>query len=135
MSFKLIRRQLLALTALAMVGGAAQAATVYQLESITFNTSSASGTYVFGAPGLLAASQCISCGLSTVTDDGAGNLTVDTVQYRLKGFGADFTHVFAGTTTLGTATSLIKGAETCVINPPQYRHPVLQLGGSSRLHR
>lgn len=118
MSFKLIRRQLLALTALAMVGGAAQAATVYQLESITFNTSSASGTYVFGAPGLLAASQCISCGLSTVTDDGAGNLTVDTVQYRLKGFGADFTHVFAGTTTLGTATSLIKGAETCVINPP-----------------
>jgi len=119
MSFKLIRRQLLALTALAMVGGAAQAATVYQLDSITFNTSSVPGqTYTFGV-GLLAASQCISCDLSTVTDDGAGNLTVDTVQYRLKGFGADFTHAFAGTTTLGAVTSLIKAAgETCVINPP-----------------
>lgn len=102
-----------------MTTGLAQGATVYQLSSITFNTSSASGTYVFGAPGLLAASQCISCGLSTVTDDGAGNLTVSQVQYLLKGFGADFTHTFAGTSTIGAATSLIKAAgETCVVNPP-----------------
>lgn len=115
MLLRSIRRQLLVVAALAMAAGTAQSATVYQLQSITFNTSSAPGTYTFGA-GPLAASQCISCGLSTVTDDGAGNLTVGQIQYLLKGFGADFTNTFSGTSTLGT-TSLIKTAgETCVVN-------------------
>lgn len=113
-----IRRQLLALAALAMVGTTAQGAIVYQLKTITLNTSSAPGTYTFGA-GALAASACITCGPggSLLTDDGAGNLTVDQLQYRLSNFGGDFIHTFSGTSTLGT-TSLIKGAgETCVDGP------------------
>lgn len=106
------------LAAIALLGlaGMAQAASVYQLTSITFNTSSAPGTYAFGA-GPLAASVCITCGSSLATNDGLGNITVDSLSYNLNGFGANFTHTYSGTTVLGAATTLIKGAgETCVVN-------------------
>ena len=106
------------LAAIALLGlaGIAHGATVYQLQSITFNTSSAPGTYSFGA-GPLAASVCITCGSSLATDDDLGNITVGSLSYNLNGFGANFTHTYSGTTVLGAATTLIKGAgETCVIN-------------------
>ncbi|MCL4790676.1 MAG: VPLPA-CTERM sorting domain-containing protein [Gammaproteobacteria bacterium] len=100
--------------------GIAHGATVYQLQSITFNTSSSGGgaiTYTLGAPGLLAASVCSGCGISLATDDDLGNITVDSLTYTLNGFSANFTHTYSGTTTLGAATTLIKGAgESCVIN-------------------
>ncbi|MEZ5563804.1 MAG: VPLPA-CTERM sorting domain-containing protein [Gammaproteobacteria bacterium] len=106
----------LAAIALLALTGVAHGATVYQLQSITFQTSSAAGVYPFGA-GPLAASVCFTCGSSLATDDDLGNITVDSLSYNLNGFGANFTHTFSGTTTLGTATTLIKGAgETCVIN-------------------
>lgn len=113
MSLRSVRRQLLAVTALAMTAGVAQGATVYQLQSITFQTSSAPGIYNFGS-GPLAASVCMGCGSATITDDGLGNLTVSSTSYWLAGFGADIVHTFAGTTTLGAATTLIKApGETC----------------------
>ena len=103
-----------ALGASFLLAGAAQAATVYQLKTMTFQTSSAPGSYLFGGLGALAASACLSCGSSLVIDDDLGNLTVHTVQYSLGNFGADIIHTFSGTSTLGT-TSLIKNPdETCV---------------------
>lgn len=109
-------RHLLA-AAVLVFAGTAHGAT-YQLTSITLNTGNAPGTYSFGA-GLLAASACYSCGSGTVTDDGLGNLTVGSVNYRLAGFGADFSNSFSGAATLGVGTSLLKApGETCVINPP-----------------
>ncbi|QOJ31027.1 MAG: VPLPA-CTERM sorting domain-containing protein [Gammaproteobacteria bacterium] len=125
MSFKSARRHLFAVAALALLGGTAQAATTYQLTSMTFKTSSAPGTYTFGS-GPLAASACLTCGSSTAIDDGMGNLTVNTVSYKLANFGADIIHTFSGTTTLGASTTLIKNAgETCVegtAGPPSSPH-------------
>lgn len=116
MSFKLIRRQLLALTALVMAGGVAQGATVYQLDSMSFFTTSGGGiTLPFGT-GAMINSVCISCGTSLVTDDGAGNLTVGQVSYLINGFGVNFTDTFSGTATLGTGTSLLKQGETCTVH-------------------
>ncbi len=116
MSFSSIRLKFLALSALAMTAGTVHGATDYQLQSITFQTSSVpNSTFAFGVGGL-AASLCYTCGPagSHLIDDGAGNLTVNTVSYLLSGFGANFTHTFSGTATLGT-TSLLKGpGETCV---------------------
>lgn len=110
------RRPLLVAGLLALAVSTAQAATYYKLDNITFQTSSAPGVYAFGNPPL-AASVCISCGTSLAMDDGAGNITVNSVSYNLNGFGANYTQTFAGTTVLGSATSLIKAAgETCVIN-------------------
>lgn len=107
----------LAAIALLALTGIAHGATVYKLDSITFQTSSAAGVYPFGA-GPLAASVCSTCGgASLATDDGLGNITVDSLTYTLAGFGANYTHTYSGTTVLGAATSLIKGAgESCVIN-------------------
>lgn len=124
-SLRSLRRQLLAMAALAMIGATAQAATTYQLTSMTFKTSSAPGTYTFGV-GPLSASACLSCGSSTVIDDGMGNLTVNAVSYKLANFGADIIHSFSGTTTIGPATTFIKNAgETCVegtVGPPSSPH-------------
>lgn len=111
-----IRRQLLVAGLLALAAGTAQAATVYQLQSITFQTSSAAGVYPFGS-GPLAASVCTTCGSSIATDDGFGNITVGSLTYTLAGFGANFTHSFSGATILGAATTLIKDSgESCTIN-------------------
>lgn len=108
-------RHLLA-AAVLVFAGTAHGATVYQLQSITFQTSSAPGIYNFGA-GPLLNSVCFTCGSSLATDDDLGNITVDSLSYNLNGFGANFTNTFSGTTVLGAATTLIKGAgETCVIN-------------------
>ncbi|MEZ5566631.1 MAG: hypothetical protein R3F24_14490 [Gammaproteobacteria bacterium] len=117
MSFRTtIRRPLIAIGLLALAGGTAQAATVYQLDSISLQTSSVGGEYPFGS-GPLAASVCSTCGSSLVTDDGAGNLTVGSITYSLIGFGANFTNTFSGTSALGAVSSLIKNAgETCVVN-------------------
>lgn len=125
-SLRSLRRQLFAMAALAMIGGTAQAATTYQLVSMTFKTSSVPGsTFVFGA-GPLAGSACLTCGSSTVIDDGMGNLTVNAVSYKLANFGADIIHTFSGTTTIGPATTFTKDAgETCVegtVGPPSSPH-------------
>lgn len=107
---------LLSLGLLTLAASMAQAATVYQLQNITFQTSSSPGVYPFGA-GPLAASVCLTCGSSLAMDDGAGNITVNSLSYNLNGFGANFTHAFSGTTVLGAATTLIKDAgESCAIN-------------------
>lgn len=90
----------------------AQAATVYVLDSITLQTSSAPGIYPFGS-GPLAASTCNTCGTSTVIDDGFGNLTVNPLSFWLNGFGADMVLSFEGVSSLGNS-SLIKSNETCV---------------------
>lgn len=112
----LLTTGLLAAGLLMLAAGTAQAATVYQLQNITFQTSSSPGVFPFGS-GPLAASVCITCGSSLATDDGAGNITVDSLSYNLNGFGANFTHTFSGTTALGAVATLIKDAgETCVIN-------------------
>lgn len=106
------------LAAIALLGltGIAHGATVYKLDSISFQTSSSPGIYPFGT-GPISASVCNTCGSSQATDDDLGNITVDSLTYTLIGFGANFTHTYSGTTTLGAATTLIKGAgESCVIN-------------------
>lgn len=108
-------RHLLA-AAVVVFAGTAHGATVYQLQSITFQTSSAPGVYNFGA-GPLAASVCNTCGSSLATDDDLGNITVGSLTYTLNGFGANFTHTYSGSTVLGAMTTLTKGAgETCVVN-------------------
>ncbi|MCC6592406.1 MAG: VPLPA-CTERM sorting domain-containing protein [Xanthomonadales bacterium] len=124
MSFGSIRRQLLAVAALAMAAGAAHGASTYQLTSMTFNTSSAPGTYTFGT-GALGASFCLSCGSSTAVDDGFGNLTVGAVTYNLNNFGGDILHTWSGTTTVGGTTLIKSAGETCVENIP---------GGASSPH-
>src|SRR5690606_1418234 len=97
-------------------GGTAQAATVYQLDSMSFFTTSGGGiTLPFGS-GSMANSVCISCGTSLLTDDGAGNLTVGEVSYLINGFGINFTNTFSGTATMGTGTSLLKQGESCVVH-------------------
>jgi hypothetical protein len=113
-------RHLLA-AAVLVFAGTAHGATVYKLDSITLNTGNSGGglvDYPFGS-GPLAAAQCFSCGIDTVTDDDFGNLTVSQISYRLAGFGADFTNTFSGTATLGTSSSLLKApGESCVVNAP-----------------
>lgn len=107
-------RQLLAVAAIALAG-TAHGATVYKLDKISLQTSSAPGEYNFGGAGLTA-SVCHSCGIDKVTDDGFGNLTVEQISYTLAGFGANFTNTFSGTATLGTGTSLLKApGETCTV--------------------
>lgn len=108
------------MAAIALLGlsSIAHGATVYQLQSMTFNTSSVPGTtYTFGV-GILASSVCYTCGSSLATDDGIGNITVDSLSYKMVfGANANFTNTFSGTTVLGALTTLIKDAgETCVIH-------------------
>lgn len=105
---------LAAVSVLGLIGGTAQAATVYVLDSMSLWTTSGGGITVNFGSGALAGSQCITCGTSTVTDDGFGNLTVSEVSYWLNGFGADIVNTFSGTATMGAGTSLIKTGETCV---------------------
>src|SRR5690606_16353915 len=81
-----------------------------------FWTTSGGGITVNFGSGGLAASQCITCGTSTVTDDGFGNLAVSEVSYLLSGFGANFTNTFSGTATMGAGTNLYKQNESCVVH-------------------
>jgi hypothetical protein len=115
MSFRNLK-VLCAAAGLLALAAPAQSATVYTLQSMSLQTSSAPGVFPLGS-GSLAASVCYTCGTSQVIDDGAGNLTVTEISYYLSGFGADIINTFSGTATLGAGTSLIKSGETCVDGP------------------
>ena len=72
-----------------LTAGAAQAATIYTLNNITYlNT--------FGT----APVTCTGCGTSTAVDDGAGNITLTGVSWYFNAGGNEYSVNFSGTTTL-----------------------------------
>lgn len=115
MLIKSLVRKSLVTASLLVMAGAAQAAPTYTLLYISLETGNAPGQEFFFGAGSLAASTCDTCWVSTAVDDGLGNLTLDTISFKLSGFGANFRDVFQGTTTVGVGGILDKTSETCTV--------------------
>lgn len=96
MKFKLLGAALLL-----SLGSAANAATVYVLDNVTYVNS------FFSPP--VPADACIGCGTATATVDG-NSITFTTAGWEVSGSGTSYSVSFAGSTTLGSGVSLTKDA-------------------------
>ena len=97
--------RLLAGALLLALGSAANAATVYVLDSVTYVNS------FFSTP--VATGSCNGCGTATATEDG-GAITFSTAGWSVSGSGTEYEIAFSGATTLGSGVSLTKDpGHTC----------------------
>lgn len=100
-----MRMKILASALLLALGSAANAATVYVLDSTTYVNSFFSTPVPTGA--------CYGCGTATATVDGT-NVTFTTAGWAVSGSGVSYEITFAGTTTVGAGVSLTKApGDTC----------------------
>ena len=106
-----MKLRLLAAFALLTMTGAANAATVYVLDNITYENNF-SGVLVVGVG---VGGNCLGCGTSTAIDDGLGNISITGASWQLDSSGNNYTINFDGSTILGTGVTLTKDAgHTCV---------------------
>jgi hypothetical protein len=84
-----VKKYLFAAAATLMLASGAQAATVYTLSNITYDSS-------FGANPV----DCTGCGTGTATDDDFGNITLAGIAWHFNGGGNEYNALINGNTTL-----------------------------------